>query len=88
MTAAKAAMIALLLEPFLVPNAIWFEQHIDFLSVHASMTRGSMGSRWERIKARRTRRCVAAAVAAGAPPARPPATAPQHGITHYAYEKD
>ena len=35
--ALKAAVIALLLEPFLIPPGAWFDQHLDFCSVQSTM---------------------------------------------------
>ena len=35
--AVEGALVAALLEPVLVPAQAWFEQHVDFLSVHARL---------------------------------------------------
>ena len=48
--AIKAAVIAALLEPLVVPPLTWFEQHVDFLSVYASFTLTTASSRWARIR--------------------------------------
>ena len=47
--AVKAAAIALLLEPFIIPPATWFETHVDFLSVHCTLVHDASVSRWRRV---------------------------------------
>ena len=44
----KAAAIAALLEPFIIPPATWFETHVDFLSVHCTLVHDATVSRWRR----------------------------------------
>ena len=51
--ALKAAVVAALLEPYVVPTATWFEEHVDFLSVHASAVTSAAAqaaqTRWGRL---------------------------------------
>ena len=47
--ACKAALIAMLLEPHVVPAHTWFEEHVDFLSVHATVARQAAKTRWGRL---------------------------------------
>ena len=47
--AVKSALIMLLLEPFLVPGPTWFEQHVDFLSVAATLVHDVAATRWQRL---------------------------------------
>ena len=49
MEALKAALIAALLEPYVVPSVGWFEGHADFLSVHASLAHHELSSRTKRL---------------------------------------
>ena len=50
-SALEAALVAALLEPYVVPSVAWIEQHADFLSVYGSLAQDQLGSRAQRLLA-------------------------------------